>query len=70
MKITLGNFPVVLLASLLLFGEIAGSSAQEITSTERPGISAILENITPAVVNISVTGNATVPQNPLHAVAP
>lgn len=65
MKITKGNFPAVLFASLLLFGEIAGSSAQESNTTERPGIAPILEDITPAVVNISVTGNAATPQNPL-----
>jgi len=65
MKVTMRYFPVVLLASLLLFGRAAISIAQEIELIERPGIAPILEQVTPAVVNISVTGRASIPQNPL-----
>jgi len=65
MKITQRYFPVVLLASLLTFGVFANSNAQEIVTSERPGIAPILKNITPAVVNISVTGSAAIPQSPL-----
>jgi len=62
MKITWRYFSVVLLAGLLSFGFSASSFAQD---TGRPGISGMLESITSAVVNISVTGSAAVPQNPL-----
>ena len=62
MKITWRYFSVVLLAGLLSFGFSASSFAQD---AGRPGISGMLESITPAVVNISVTGSAAVPQNPL-----
>jgi len=62
MKITWRYFSVVLLAGLLSFGFSASSFAQD---AGRPGISGMLESITSAVVNISVTGSAAVPQNPL-----
>lgn len=65
MRTTLRYFPVVLLASFLTLGGSATSSAQETHATDRPGIAYVLEEITPAVVNISVTGRAAVPQNPL-----
>ncbi len=65
MKITLRYFLTLLLANFLLFGRVAISDAQEIISVDRPGISQVLEEVTPAVVNISVTGRAAVPQNPL-----
>jgi len=65
MKITLRYFLAILLANFLLFGRVAISDAQEIISVDRPGISQVLEKVTPAVVNISVTGRAAVPQNPL-----
>ena len=58
-------FLALLLANFLLFGRVAVSDAQEIISVDRPGIAQVLENVTPAVVNISVTGRAAVPQNPL-----
>src|SRR6056300_1680387 len=65
MKITMRYFLALLLANFLLFGRVAVSDAQEIISVDRPGIAQVLENVTPAVVNISVTGRAAVPQNPL-----
>ena len=65
MKITMRYFLVLLSANFLLFGRVAVSDAQEIISVDRPGIAPVLEEVTPAVVNISVTGRAAVPQNPL-----
>ncbi len=65
MKITMRYFLAILLANFLLFGRVAISDAQEINYLDRPGIAQVLENVTPAVVNISVTGRAAVPQNPL-----
>ena len=65
MKITMRYFLALLSANFLLFGRVAVSDAQEIISVDRPGIAQVLENVTPAVVNISVTGRAAVPQNPL-----
>jgi len=65
MKITMRYFLVLLSANFLLFGRVAVSDAQEIISADRPGIAPVLEEVTPAVVNISVTGRAAVPQNPL-----
>jgi len=51
----------------LMFAGSAGiSTAQEVPSAERPGVAAMLEEVTPAVVNIAVTGTATLPQNPLY----
>jgi len=65
MKITMRYFLVLLSANFLLFGRVAVSDAQEIISADLPGIAPVLEEVTPAVVNISVTGRAAVPQNPL-----
>ena len=65
MKITMRYFLVLLSANFLLFGRVVVSDAQEIISADRPGIAPVLEEVTPAVVNISVTGRAAVPQNPL-----
>ena len=65
MKITRRYFPLVLLAGLINFGLAVDSSAREIATPERAGIAAMLEEVTPAVVNISVTGTAAAPQNPL-----
>lgn len=65
MKITMRCFPVVLLSSLFLFGGIATGSAKEVKTSDRPGIASVLEQITPAVVNISVTGHVEVQQSPL-----
>ncbi|MFZ8928321.1 MAG: DegQ family serine endoprotease [Pseudohongiellaceae bacterium] len=64
MKITMRYFPVMLLVCLLSFGLSTNNIAQE-KPGDRPGIAGILEGITPAVVNISVTGSAAIPQNPL-----
>jgi serine protease DegQ len=64
MKTTLSGFSGLLLA-LLLFGESASSVAQATASPERPGVASMLEQVTPAVVNIAVTGRTAVPQNPL-----
>ncbi|MES2623697.1 MAG: DegQ family serine endoprotease [Pseudomonadota bacterium] len=68
MNITQGYISRVMLA-VVFAGTFSGaasiSSAQEIVDTERPGVAAMLEEVTPSVVNIAVTGTAAVPQNPL-----
>jgi serine protease DegQ len=64
MKITRRYFPGLVLAFLLI-GGTAGTVAQDVLEDERPGVSAMLASVTPAVVNISVTGRAALPQNPL-----
>jgi len=65
MKITARYFPGLLLASFITFGTVAGTSAQEIVLPDRPGIAPVLEQVTPAVVNIAVTGSTAAQQNPL-----
>jgi len=65
MKITARYFSVLLLASLLSFGLSANSSARDTVTPERAGIASMLEEVTPAVVNISVQGTAAAPDNPL-----
>ena len=54
--------------AMLVFLVTAGMTSaigQEFVSPPRPGVAAMLEAVTPSVVNIAVTGTATVPQNPL-----
>jgi len=63
MKTTLRNFSALMLAALLL-GNIAVAQAQ-LANTARPGMADLLEQVTPAVVNIAVKGQASVPNNPL-----
>ncbi|MDY6983868.1 MAG: DegQ family serine endoprotease [Pseudomonadota bacterium] len=53
-----------LLAAVLIVGGLPGSNAQPVES-ERPGVAGMLQEVTPAVVNISVTGSVEVQQNPL-----
>ncbi len=53
-----------ILSALLLVGGLPASYADEISSG-RPGVSAMLQEVTPAVVNIVVTGSAPIQQNPL-----
>jgi serine protease DegQ len=65
MKLTARYFPMLLLASLSSFGISTNSLARDIVTPERAGIAAMLEEVTPAVVNISVTGTAAAPENPL-----
>jgi serine protease DegQ len=55
----------VLLSALLLVGGAPTSFADDIQGSGRPGVSAMLQEVTPAVVNISVTGSMAVQQNPL-----
>jgi serine protease DegQ len=62
MRTTTPYLPV-LLTALLFAGSLPVSAAA--TESERPGVSAMLQAVTPAVVNISVTGSAPVQQNPL-----
>ncbi len=50
----------VLLVTGLLLGSTQGVLAQK-----RPGVADMLEQVTPAVVNISVQGHQDLPQNPL-----
>jgi serine protease Do/serine protease DegQ len=64
MKITRRYFPGLVLA-LLLTGGIASTVAQDTLHSTRPGVSEMLTAITPSVVNVSVTGRAALPQNPL-----
>lgn len=64
MKMTICYLPG-LLSALLLAGVSANSPAQEIQGAGRPGVSDMLQGVTPAVVNISVTGTANLPENPL-----
>lgn len=64
MNVTQGYISRVMLA-LMFAGSVGVTTAQEIAGTERPGVAAMLEEVTPSVVNISVTGSATIPQNPL-----
>ena len=57
-----------LLSAFLLFGHGPAAVAQDKNfqaGAERPGVSAMLQEVTPAVVNISVTGSVEVQQNPL-----
>jgi serine protease DegQ len=63
MKLTLRNFPVLVLTVLLL-GNIAVAQAQ-LGNSARPGMADLLEQVTPAVVNIAVKGQASAPNNPL-----
>jgi serine protease DegQ len=63
MKITPRYFPVLLLTALFL-GKTAVGFAQD-NPASRPGMADMLEQITPAVVNIAVTGHIAVPDNPL-----
>jgi len=55
---------VLLLATLLPGNSTLGYSQERNTAT-RPGVADMLEKITPAVVNIAVTGHQTLPENPL-----
>jgi Do/DeqQ family serine protease len=64
MYVTQGYISRVMLA-LVFAGSVGISAAQEIANTARPGVAAMLEEVTPSVVNIAVTGTAAVPQNPL-----
>lgn len=69
MKITPGYFRVVSWLVLLTFAGWANAQnvpSEERVTPERPGIGDMLEQVTPAVVNISVTGRANLPQNPLY----
>jgi serine protease DegQ len=59
MRSSLRSCSAVLAAGLLL-GNMPGVLAQQ-----RPGVADMLEQVTPAVVNISVQGSQDVPQNPL-----
>lgn len=54
-----------LLLAFALGASAAVSQAQETSSSARPGVADMLEQVTPAVVNISVTGRSSVPQSPL-----
>jgi len=53
-----------LLLGLLLAGGMT-AKAQPLAGPERPSVALMLEQVTPAVVNISVTGRQAIPQNPL-----
>ena len=64
MKPVTGCLPV-LLSALLLVGGLPASFADDVPASGRPGVSAMLREVTPAVVNISVTGSRAVQQNPL-----
>lgn len=63
MKLTKRYLPG-LLAAVLVVGGLPGSNAQPV-ETERPGVAGMLQEVTPAVVNISVTGSVEIQQNPL-----
>ncbi|MDT8397491.1 MAG: DegQ family serine endoprotease [Pseudomonadales bacterium] len=63
MKMTHGCFPGVLLAAFLVLGGLADNVLADVDP--RPSVSAMLEHVTPAVVNIAVTGTVDIPQNPL-----
>lgn len=63
MKIAQRYFSVLLLAALFV-GTTTVTSAEEVRSnTSRPGMADMLENVTPAVVNIAVNGHIDSPQN-------
>ena len=66
MKLTFRYLPGILLASLLLVGAPVSSFAQEVENAERPSVAPMLEHVTPAVVNIAVTGHTEVQENPLY----
>ncbi len=55
----------VLLTTLLLAANLPASADERNTDSPRPGVSAMLQEVTPAVVNISVTGSVPVQANPL-----
>jgi len=55
--------PAVLLVTL--FGAMTLGSVQAAPVPPRPGVASMLQQVTPAVVNIAVTGHQAVQQNPL-----
>jgi serine protease DegQ len=65
MKITTRYLPGLVLAGLLA-GGMPALTAQEVAAPDgRPGVAGMLQEVTPSVVNISVTGSIQMQQNPL-----
>jgi serine protease DegQ len=54
-----------LLLTLCIAGIPLLTSAQQVLSSDRPGVADMLEAVTPSVVNISVSGTTTLQLNPL-----
>lgn len=69
MRITLRSYsPLLLLLAALLLGFNTLTNAQQGAQSgagSRPGVADMLEQVTPAVVNIGVKGTQELPQNPL-----
>jgi serine protease DegQ len=65
MRFTLRSFHTAVLMTALLLAGTAAAQAQLRTAPSRPGVADMLEQVTPAVVNISVKGHQDLPQNPL-----
>jgi serine protease DegQ len=62
MRLAQRSFSIAVLATALLFTGGAGIAQAQ---GSRPGVADMLEQVTPAVVNIGVKGHQDVPQNPL-----
>jgi serine protease DegQ len=64
MRITQRSY-FLLLLSVLWAGTASLALAQGGAAATRPGVADMLQQVTPAVVNIAVTGHQDLPQNPL-----
>ncbi|MGA0806536.1 MAG: DegQ family serine endoprotease [Pseudohongiellaceae bacterium] len=60
MRLALRSCSMLLVSSIVL-----ADSASVLAQQQRPGVADMLEQVTPAVVNISVQGHQDLPQNPL-----
>lgn len=65
MKMPQRYFSGLVLSLLLATGTAGALAQQRANNADRPGVADMLQEVTPAVVNISVTGRAAIPQNPL-----
>jgi serine protease DegQ len=64
MRVAQRYSPILLMGALILGGTTA-AIAQDRNQSSRPGVADMLEQVTPAVVNIAVTGYEELPDNPL-----
>ncbi|MEY4640126.1 MAG: hypothetical protein RLZZ227_120 [Pseudomonadota bacterium] len=65
MKKSARYLPGLALAIVLAGGAPYSGAQQVAAATERPGVAGMLQEITPSVVNIAVTGSVPMQQNPL-----
>ena len=64
MRVAQRYSPILLMGALIL-GSTTAAIAQDRNQSSRPGVADMLEQVTPAVVNIAVTGYEELPDNPL-----